>query len=207
LDPLGFPEDSLKLIQANSDISHSEPDVILTTPNFYETLRSHYPVNELKRVILDEGDMIAFDGFSSFLGALKGAVSEHQVSFFSASLSSQDIKKVKQTFQIAVLADVRDKQIANSTVSPSSHQLPRSGDQGSLGRFPETEERHPQSHRLRLEERGNLSFGRLSYRKRRFPSWNFTATWRNGKSPATSMPSMPKSEGLLGCFRLCRPRH
>jgi ATP-dependent RNA helicase CshB len=117
LDPLGFPEDSLKLIQANSDISHSKPDVILTTPNFYETLRSHYPVNELKRVVLDEGDMIAFDGFSSFLGALKGAVSQHQVSFFSASLSSQDIKKVKKTFQIAVLADVRDKQIANTTVS------------------------------------------------------------------------------------------
>lgn len=114
--PLGFKEDAVKIIKSNNDYSRSKPDIVLTTPSMYDSLRSHYPIDELKRVIIDEGDMVAFDGFLDFLGALKDARDKKMISFFSASLNIQDIKRVKKAFQIQNVIDVRDSLITNSTV-------------------------------------------------------------------------------------------
>ncbi|MFA6829559.1 MAG: DEAD/DEAH box helicase [Bacilli bacterium] len=116
LSALGFPEDSIKSIKGNNDFTRSKPDIILTTPSMYDSLRSHYPFNELKRVIIDEGDMVAFDGFADVLGALKSAKEKKIISFFSASLNIQDIKKVKNTFNISNIVDVRNSLITNKTV-------------------------------------------------------------------------------------------
>lgn len=116
LVPLGFPKDAVKIVKSNNDFTRCKPLVVLTTPSMYDTLRSHYPIDELERVIIDEGDMVAFDGFDDVLGALKDAKDKKMISFFSASLNIQDIKRVKKAFQIQNLVDVRESLITNKTV-------------------------------------------------------------------------------------------
>lgn len=105
---LGFGSDAVKAIYAQSDFKRAKPDVVLITPELYPSLTSHYPVDELEYVIIDEGDMIAFDGFASSLAALKKAKERKMISFFSASLGTQEIKKIKTTFSISEVVDVRD---------------------------------------------------------------------------------------------------
>ena len=80
----------------------------MITPELYPSLCSHYPINKLKRVIIDEGDMVAFDGFKDALEAVKKQKEAHMISFFSASLNEQDIKRVKKAFSINAVVDVRD---------------------------------------------------------------------------------------------------
>jgi ATP-dependent RNA helicase CshB len=104
---LNLPSDAIRGIFSQADFTRSHPLIVLTTPNLYQPLLSHYPVNELKRVIIDEGDMIAFDGFSSMLSALQKPAQKGLVSFFSASLPVQSILAVKKEFHIAEVVDLR----------------------------------------------------------------------------------------------------
>lgn len=104
---LGFPKDCVKAIYSQSDFNKAKPDILLITPSLYSSALSHYPINELKRVIIDEGDMVVFDGFKEALEALKKPRDKKMISFFSASLNVQDIKKVKSTFLIQDVVDVR----------------------------------------------------------------------------------------------------
>lgn len=113
---LGFPSDAVKAIYSQKDFTKAKPDVVLLTPALYPSLTSHYPVDELTYIILDEGDMIAFDGFKESLSALKKAKERHQISFFSASLGVQEIKRVKSMLGILELVDVRST-ITNKSVS------------------------------------------------------------------------------------------
>ena len=105
---LGFKADAVKAIYSQNDFKRSRPDVVMITPELYPSLCSHYPINKLKRVIIDEGDMVAFDGFKDALEALKKQKEAHMISFFSASLNEQDIKRVKKAFSINAVVDVRD---------------------------------------------------------------------------------------------------
>lgn len=105
---LGFPSDCVKAVYSQNDFNRSKPDILLITPSLYTSALSHYPINELKRVIIDEGDMVVFDGFKEALEALKKARDNKMISFFSASLNIQDIKKVKSTFLIQDVVDVRN---------------------------------------------------------------------------------------------------
>ncbi len=111
---LGFKPDAVKAIYSQNDFKRSKPDIVLITPDLYPSLCSHYPVNKLKRVIIDEGDMIAFDGFESALDALKKQKDAHMVSFFSASLNEQDVKRVKKNFCITSVVDVRNQITAHT---------------------------------------------------------------------------------------------
>ncbi len=113
---LGFPSDAVKAIYSQSDFNKAKPDVLLITPSLYVSALSHYPINELKRVIIDEGDMVIFDGFATALEALKKPREKKMISFFSASLNVQDIKKVKSTFLINDVVDVRNS-ITSKSVS------------------------------------------------------------------------------------------
>lgn len=113
---LGFPSDSVKAIYSQSDFNRAKPLVLLITPSLYTSALSHYPINKLKRVIIDEGDMVIFDGFKEALEALKKARDKKMISFFSASLNVQDIKKVKSTFLINDVVDVRNT-ITSKSVS------------------------------------------------------------------------------------------
>lgn len=113
---LGFAADSVKAIYGQKDFNRAKPLVLLTTPNMYKMALSHYPFNELRRVVIDEGDMIAFDGFKEALETLKKPRELKMISFFSASLNIQDIKRVKNTFLIDSVVDVREA-ITNKSVA------------------------------------------------------------------------------------------
>lgn len=104
---LGYPDDAIKAVYSQSDFNRAKPLVLLITPALYKSALSHYPINELRRVIIDEGDMVVFDGFSEALEAMKKPRDSHMISFFSASLNIQDIKKVKSTFLVNDIIDVR----------------------------------------------------------------------------------------------------
>lgn len=112
---LGFPADAIKAVYSNNDFNRAKPVVLLITPSLYTASLSHYPINELKRVIIDEGDMVVFDGFKEALEALKKPRDAKKISFFSASLNVQDIKRVKSSFLISDVVDVRST-ITNKTV-------------------------------------------------------------------------------------------
>jgi ATP-dependent RNA helicase CshB len=113
---LGFPSDAVKAVYSNNDFNRAKPVVLLITPSLYTASLSHYPINELKRVIIDEGDMVVFDGFKDALVSLKKPRDNMMISFFSASLNVQDIKRVKSLFNISNIVDVRDV-ITNNSVA------------------------------------------------------------------------------------------
>ena len=117
VDELDFKEDTIKIIKNKSDFNQSKPQVIITTISMYSQIRSHYSLNNVSRIITDEGDMVAFDGFDEYLSSLQKAKEKHIISFFSASLNIQDIKRVKSAFGIDILIDVRDSQITSDSVS------------------------------------------------------------------------------------------
>lgn len=112
---MNFPLDAVKAVFENADFTRSKPDILLVTPSMYAASLSHYPFDQLKRVIIDEGDMVAFDGFQDMLYVLKKQKERHQISFFSASLNTQDIKRVKTGFGIEEVIDDRDN-ITNNMV-------------------------------------------------------------------------------------------
>lgn len=112
---LGYNGDAVKAIYSQNDFKRSKPLIVLITPELFPSLASHYPIDELNRVIIDEGDMIAFDGFSHALKSLRKQKERKQISFFSASLNKQDIKRVRTLLMIQEVVDVRDN-ITNRTV-------------------------------------------------------------------------------------------
>lgn len=116
LDDRGFSKGAVKAIYDEKDFTKSSPLIVLITPSLYPKVTSHYPVNELKRVIIDEGDRIAFDGFASCLTSLSKAKEKGRISFFSASVKEQDRTRIKKRFHILNVVDVR-KEITNKSVT------------------------------------------------------------------------------------------
>ena len=115
LDIRGFPKGSIKAIYDEKDFTKSSPTLVLITPALYSKVTSHYPVNELKRIVIDEGDRIAFDGFASCLSALSKPKEKGRISFFSASVNTQDLTRIKRAFRIQSIVDVRGE-ITNKSV-------------------------------------------------------------------------------------------
>lgn len=116
LDDRGFSKGAAKAIYDEKGFTKSSPLIVLITPSLYPKVTSHYPVNELKRVIIDEGDRIAFDGFASCLTSLSKAKERGRISFFSASVKEQDRTRIKKRFHILNVVDVR-KEITNKSVT------------------------------------------------------------------------------------------
>lgn len=106
---LNYSDDCVKTIYSNADFNMAKPLIVIVTPQMYKNISSHYPIDQLKRVIIDEGDMITFDGFSSSLNDLKKAKEKKIISFFSASLNQQQIKKVKTMFNIDCVCNCNTK--------------------------------------------------------------------------------------------------
>ncbi len=117
LKDLGYPEDSLKAIKSKADFTKADPLIVVTTLSQLKELFSHYKSENLNYIIIDEGDMVAFDGFEEQLTILKGSIAKGIVSFFSASLSIQNIKRIKSFFNIKNIVDARDEGINNTTIS------------------------------------------------------------------------------------------
>ncbi len=108
--------DKVKVVKSDKDFSKSKPSIVITTPSFYAKIASHYEVKNLKYVIVDEGDMITFDGFSEFLPSMKKAKENGLISFFSASLNEQDIRRTKSAFGIKNVIDLSQNDITSSNV-------------------------------------------------------------------------------------------
>ena len=113
---LGLKEDAVKTIYSKNDYNRSKPKIVLTTPTMFLSLSSHYVLANVKHIIIDEGDMILFDGFDDSLKNMAKFIDKKLVSFFSASLKEQQIKGVKSKLKIETVIDVR-KKITNDTVS------------------------------------------------------------------------------------------
>lgn len=116
LSKLDYRSDALKVLHSKKDFTRSNPLLILTTLPLVKDIYSKYPVDQLSYIVIDEGDMITFDGFDEYLPVLKGAIAKGLVSFFSASLNIQDIKKVKSYFKIKSVIDVRSSLITSENV-------------------------------------------------------------------------------------------
>ena len=116
LNDRGFSKGAVKAIYDEKDFTKSCPLIVLITPSLYPKVTSHYPVNELKRIVIDEGDRIAFDGFADCLASLSKPKEKGRISFFSASVNEQDVTRVKRAFHILNVVDVR-KEITNKSVS------------------------------------------------------------------------------------------
>lgn len=106
---LGYKDDFVKAIKSKNDFSKSFPKIVVTTTSLYNQIFSHYPTNNLKNVIIDEGDMLIFDGFSEVLNLLKKQIDKKIVSIFSASIKKQDITRIKSALKISTVIEVSCK--------------------------------------------------------------------------------------------------
>ena len=103
----GFHKEDVKVIRARKDFTLLRPKIVLTTPALYPDVLSRLDTKRLSYVIIDEGDMVYFDGFRECLSSLKGAIEKKIVSFFSASLGVQEITRVRKAFQCQETIDLR----------------------------------------------------------------------------------------------------
>lgn len=103
----GFVREDVKVLRSKKDFSKLTPKIALTTPAMFGEILSRYDTSRLRYVIVDEGDMVYFDGFKDCLSTLKGAIDRKIVSFFSASLGVQEIARVRKAFQCQEVIDLR----------------------------------------------------------------------------------------------------
>lgn len=114
LPEAGFRKEDVKVIRSKKDFTLSKPKIVLSTPAMYGEILSRYDTSKLRYVIIDEGDMVFFDGFGDSLSLLKKAVEKGLVSFFSASLGVQEITRVRKTFHLSETIDLRQGITADS---------------------------------------------------------------------------------------------
>ena len=108
---------NVKSIKSKSDLSNiSKTNIILTTPSLYSLVIKKYDISHVNKLIVDEGDMIIFDGFNEIISNLKFFIKKEVVSIFSASINIQDISRIKSTFKIKHVFDVRDNLINTSLI-------------------------------------------------------------------------------------------
>ena len=118
-DKLGYDYELVKTIKDKNSFTKSKPKIVITTPSLYPEIFSHYPTNLLKYVIIDEADMLIFDGFASIIQILKKQIDKNMVSVFSASIKIQDITRVKKALKIKNVISVS----SNITSNLVSHYL------------------------------------------------------------------------------------
>lgn len=107
---------NVKSIKSNSDINSNKTNIILTTPTLYKQVIKKYDISHVNKLIIDEGDMIIFDGFNEIIDNLKLFIKKEIVSIFSASINIQDISRIKSTFKIKHTFDVRNNLINTSLI-------------------------------------------------------------------------------------------
>ena len=109
---------SIKCIKSNSDLNNNTScNIILTTPSLLKQVIKKNDISHVNKIIIDEGDMIIYDGFSEIISSLSLFIKKSIVSIFSASINIQEIKRIKSTFKIKHVFDVRDNLINTSLIS------------------------------------------------------------------------------------------
>ena len=108
-DLLGYSNEFIKVIKSKNDFSRVKAKVVITTPSMYKEVFSHYSTNRLSYVIIDEADMLLFDGFLFFTEDVKKQIDQSIISVFSASIKTQDITRIKRRFKIKNVVSISQK--------------------------------------------------------------------------------------------------
>ena len=103
-----FGEEAVKALRSRKDFTRGNPRILLSTPHLYPEILARYDTSMVQDVVLDEGDMLVYDGFSEILSLLSSAIRKGSVSFFSASLPTQKVREVTKSLRISNVVDVRD---------------------------------------------------------------------------------------------------
>ena len=118
LNNLKISSIKLSLIKSNSDLNNNkDTNIILTTPTLFNSVIKKYDISHVKYLIIDEGDMILFDGFSNIIKDTNFFIKKGIVSIFSASINVQDISRIKSAFKIKYTFDVRNNSINTSLIN------------------------------------------------------------------------------------------
>lgn len=112
---------SITLLKNDYDLNAYKQtgNILIITPTVFNKLDKFYNLKQVKRIIIDEGDMIAFDGFCNELVELVMR-SKCQVSLFSASLHEHEITQLKKIINANKVIDVRNNSI---NASNTKHYL------------------------------------------------------------------------------------
>lgn len=111
-------DNSSTIIKSNNELKKiKDTNIILTTPHLLTSVIKKYDISSVKYLIIDEGDMILFDGFSDIIKDANFFIKKKVVSIFSASINIQDISRIKSKFNISYSFDIRNSSINTSLIS------------------------------------------------------------------------------------------
>jgi|GEM_PF-293606 len=114
---LALPPETVRVLKERRDLlKEKTPKILLSTPALLNEARKSLSFKDVQYVILDEGDMVVYDGFFDDLPVLKTFAEKSLVSFFSASLSIAEINRIKKLFRIRDVVDVRELAVTSLTV-------------------------------------------------------------------------------------------
>lgn len=92
------------------------PVLAIVTPPLFKTLSKSLNLSQVERIIIDEGDMILFDGFESEMNQACDSLPKAKKSFFSASLGSQWLTRVKKMCQADETVDLSNGHVNGSNI-------------------------------------------------------------------------------------------
>lgn len=91
-------------------------NILIIVPSLIDKLSKSYNLKTLTRVIIDEGDMIAFDGFAEELSSIK-FLTKATIHLFSASLNEHEVNTLKKILGSAKIIDVRENGTNNQNIT------------------------------------------------------------------------------------------
>jgi ATP-dependent RNA helicase CshB len=91
--------------------------IIIATPNMFLLNYSKFNLKDLKRLVIDEGDMLIFDGFEDQLVQILTLDLKGSKSLFTASVNEHLNTLVKKYIQAEKLIEVNQGQITSSNVT------------------------------------------------------------------------------------------
>ncbi|HBR85606.1 MAG TPA: hypothetical protein DEA32_00215, partial [Firmicutes bacterium] len=92
------------------------PDVAILTPQLFKPFTKAIDTKKVQRVIFDEGDMILFDGFLDEMEQACQMIPNARKSFFSASLGSQWLTRVKRMCHAEEIIDISQGRINGANI-------------------------------------------------------------------------------------------
>ena len=112
---------SITLLKNENDLNSykNTAQILIVTPSIFANISKSYNMKDLKRVIVDEADMIAFDGFDDNLVNIKQNYSV-PISLFSATLNEHEVSQLKKLMHFDVTYDVREN---NKTSANVTHHI------------------------------------------------------------------------------------
>lgn len=95
----------------------SSGQIILTNPKRIQDLITSVNLKYVKRVILDEGDMLILDGFIDEVASILTLLSFSKISIFTASIDENMNTLVKKYIKASKLIDLTGKSVNSSSVT------------------------------------------------------------------------------------------